>query len=600
MSVIHLSKIIFEQAKKYGDREELFTRNDDTKTWNPISWNSFASQVQATARALIAVGVKPQSNVGIYAQNTAESFYVDFANYAVRAVSIPMFATASISQIAYIIDDAEIETLFVGEQLQYDNAVAACAKTSTLKRIIVFDKKVQLHNNSIAFYFSDFQDLGSAKRDAEISQRQKDASPDDLAIIMYTSGTTGEPKGVMLHHSNFIEAMRIHDHALPTFSENDRSIAFLPLSHIFERAWCYYCLYTGAKIYINLRPQEVQTAIREIRPTVMCSVPRFWEKVYIGVREKVDAYSPLMKGVVTWALALGEIYNLNYLRLEKKPPLWLKLRYKLVDKLIFSKVKKTIGIENANFFPVAGAALDDTINIFLRSMGVPIIIGYGLTETTATVTCFRGTQYQIGSVGIAMTDIQIKIGEDNEILLKGKTITNGYYKKPETTKAAFTNDGWFRTGDAGKLDKAGNLTIVERIKDLFKTSNGKYIAPQQIEMKLGSNKYIDQTAVIGDQRNYVTAIIVPAMDEVKKIAASKNIRFEISDELLVHPEIISFYKQLIDTLQQEMASYEKIKKFALIKKGFTIESGEMTSTLKLRRAVIMQNYKRLIEEMYKN
>lgn len=598
MSIPHFSKIIFRQAEKYQDRNVFFTRDNETKTWNPITWKHFADQVTKASRSLITLNTKRGDRIGIYTQNMAESFYVDFANFGVGAISVPMFATSSVSQISYIINDAGIETLFVGEQTQYDNALKAADNCPGLARIIVFDPNVNLHNNGLAFYYKDFIDLGSAKHDKEIAERQAQASPDDIAIIMYTSGTTGEPKGVILNHSNFLEAMRIHDLALPTFSENDRSIAFLPLSHIFERAWCYYCLYRGAVIYINLRPQEIQTAIREVHPTVMCSVPRFWEKVYIGVKEQIDSFKPYMKGIVTWALALGEIYNLHYLRQEKNPPLFLKLKYKFVDKLIFSKVKKTVGIENANFFPTAGAALEDGINIFLRSMGIPIIIGYGLTESTATVCCFRPTRYVIGSAGKIMDGLEARIGEDNEIQLKGKTITQGYYKKTEATEAAFI-DGWFRTGDAGKIDSEGNITLVERIKDLFKTSNGKYIAPQQIEMKLGTSKYIDQAAVIGDQRNYVTAIIVPALSEVEKLAAERNIRYKLIDELLTHSDIIAFYKSLIDSLLQEMAPYEKVKKFTLIKKGFTIESGEMTSTLKLRRAVIMQNYRKLIDEMYK-
>jgi long-chain acyl-CoA synthetase len=598
MSIPHFSDIIFRQAEKYQDRNVFFTRNDENKTWNPITWKHFADQVTQASRSLITLNTKRGDRIGIYTQNMAESFYVDFANFGVGAISVPMFATSSVSQIAYIINDAGIDTLFVGEQTQYDNALKAADKCPSLERIIVFDPTVNLRNNGLAFYYKDFIDLGSARHDKEIAERQAQASPDDFAIIMYTSGTTGEPKGVILNHSNFLEAMRIHDLALPTFSENDRSIAFLPLSHIFERAWCYYCLYRGAVIYINLRPQEIQTAIREVRPTVMCSVPRFWEKVYIGVKEQIDSFKPYMKGVVTWALALGEIYNLDYLRQEKNPPVLLKLKYKLVDKLIFSKVKKTVGIENANFFPTAGAALEDGINIFLRSMGIPIIIGYGLTESTATVCCFRPTRYVIGSAGKIMAGLEARIGEDNEIQLKGKTITQGYYKKPEATEAAFI-DGWFKTGDAGKIDSEGNITLVERIKDLFKTSNGKYIAPQQIEMKLGTSKYVDQAAVIGDQRNYVTAIIVPALPEVEKLATERNIRYKLIDELLTHPDIVAFYQSLIDSLQQEMASYEKVKKFTLIKKGFTIESGEMTSTLKLRRAVIMQNYRKLIDEMYK-
>lgn len=597
MSVSHFSSIIYEQANKYGDRAVFYARDDQQQTWNPITWNEFAGQITQAARSLLTLNTLRGDRIGIYAQNMAEDFYIDFANFAVGAISVPMFATASAAQLTYIINDAGIETLFVGEQLQYDNALQAATQCASLKRIIVLDKKTDLRNNGIAFYYSDFLELGSSRHDKEIENRQAQASADDIAIIMYTSGTTGEPKGVILNHSNFLEVMRIHDSALPTFSENDRSIAFLPLSHIFERAWCYYCLYRGATIYINLRPQEIQKTIQEVRPTVMCSVPRFWEKVYIGVRERIDNFNPTMKGIVAWAVALGEIYNLQYIRLGKKPPVLLALKYKLADKLIFAKVKKTVGIENANFFPTAGAALENSINVFLRSLGIPIIIGYGLTETTATVCCFRPTGYSIGSCGKLMDGIEAKIGEDNEILLKGKTITQGYFNKPEATAAAFS-DGWFKTGDAGKLDEQGNITLIERIKDLFKTSNGKYIAPQQIEMKLGTSKYIDQAAVIGDQRNYVTAIIVPAISEIEKIAEEQNIRYKTIDELLATTAIKDFYQNLIDTLQQEMASYEKIKKFTLIKRGFTIESGEMTSTLKLRRAVIMQNYKLLIDEMY--
>lgn len=598
MSASHFSRIIYEQAKKYGDRTVFYTRDDQQQTWNPITWNEFAGQITQAARSLLTLNTLRGDRIGLYAQNMAEDFYIDYANFAVGAISVPMFATASAAQIAYIINDAGIETLFVGEQLQYDNALQAATQCTSLKRIIVLDKKTDLRNNGIAFYYSDFLELGSARHDKEIEIRQAQASVDDTAIIMYTSGTTGEPKGVVLNHSNFLETMRIHDLALPTFSENDRSIAFLPLSHIFERAWCYYCLYRGTTIYINLRPQEIQKTIQEVRPTVMCSVPRFWEKVYIGVKERIDNFNPTMKGIVAWAVALGEIYNLQYIRLGKKPPVLLALKYKLADKLIFAKVKKTVGIENANFFPTAGAALENSINVFLKSLGIPIIIGYGLTETTATVCCFRPTGYEIGSCGQLMDGIEAKIGEDNEILLKGKTITQGYYNKPEATAAAFT-DGWFKTGDAGKLDEQGNITLIERIKDLFKTSNGKYIAPQQIEMKLGTSKYIDQAAVIGDQRNYVTAIIVPTISEIEKIAEEKHISYKTIDELLEKSTIKDFYQNLISMLQQEMAPYEKIKKFTLIKRGFTIESGEMTSTLKLRRAVIMQNYKLLIEEMYK-
>lgn len=590
------STIIFNQAKKYGERPAFFFRSENG--WQPQSWQAFAEETKKCALSLLNYGIQIQQTVGIYAQNMPENFYVDYANFAIRAISVPLFATASVAQLVYILNDANVKLLFVGEETQYKNAMEAFPNIPSLKLIVVIDPTVKMEGNPNAMYYHEFiatyhqQDI-----DHEFLQRQQTTDEEDLALIMYTSGTTGEPKGVMLKHASFMEAMRIHDEAVPYLTEADRSVAFLPLSHIFERAWSYYCFYRGTQVYINLRPQEIQTTLKEIRPTAMCSVPRFWEKVYQGVKEHLDRFSPAMKGIVVWALALGEIYHLTYLRVGKKPPLWLKIRYQIVDKLIFSKVKKTVGIENANIFPVAGAALDDSINVFFRSMGIPIVIGYGLTETTASVSCFRQTNYKIGTIGKPMLDIQLRIGEDHEIQVKGKTVTAGYYNKPEATAAAFV-DGWFKTGDAGKIDAEGNLILIERIKDLFKTSNGKYIAPQQLEMKLGSDKHIEQVAVIGDQRNYVTAIIVPNMEVVHQLAKQHNISFQLEDELLENPIVMDFYRTLIDQLQKEMAPFEKIKKFTLIKKAFSIETGELTSTLKLRRAIIQQNYHQQIEAMY--
>ncbi|MGC9151509.1 MAG: AMP-dependent synthetase/ligase [Microbacter sp.] len=590
------STIIFEQAKKYGERPAFFSRSQ--AGWQPQSWLGFAEETRKCALSLLNYGVQIQQTVAIYAQNMPENFYIDYANYAIRAVSVPLFATASVSQLTYILKDAGVNILFAGEENQYQNALQALPNIPSLKLIVVMDPSVNIDAHFPAMHYHEFiATYHRPEAQAELAHRQQTTDEEDLALIMYTSGTTGEQKGVMLKHTSFREAMRIHDDAVPYFTEADRSVAFLPLSHIFERAWCYYCFYKGAKVYINLRPQEIQTSLKEIRPTAMCSVPRFWEKVYQGVKEHLDHFSPAMKGLVVWALALGEIYHLHYLRVGKKPPLWLKLRYQLVDRLIFSKVKKTVGIENGNIFPVAGAALDDSINIFFRSMGIPIVIGYGLTETTASVSCFRQTNYKIGTIGKPMLNVQIRIGEEHEIQVKGKTVTAGYYNKPEATSAAFV-DGWFKTGDAGKIDEEGNLILIERIKDLFKTSNGKYIAPQQLEMKLGSDKNIEQVAVIGDQRNYVTAIVVPNMETVHQLAKQHGIAFQLEDELLEHPVVMEFYRKLIDQLQQEMASFEKIKKFTLIKKAFSIETGELTSTLKLRRAIILQNYHQQIEAMY--
>jgi long-chain acyl-CoA synthetase len=599
ITVPHLSELVSIQVKKYGNKPALWSRDEATATWKPYSWIEFDKHIKIAAKALFDKGVRPKQNIAIYSQNKIESFVVDFAAFQVRASVVPLYATSSTEQVQYIADDAEVEIIFVGEQFQYDNAYEAQKISRSLKRIVVFDDTVKTHGEETTVLFKDFmKNAESSSTDVAEEMKNTPASDNDIATIIYTSGTTGASKGVMLMHYNYREVLRIHNERLVSVTDKDRSLNFLPISHIFERAWCYFCLLHGIEVYVNLHPQDVQKVITEVHPTLMCAVPRFWEKVYIAVKQRLFSMSPIMRGVVIWGVSVGEHYNLRCLRKGRKPSVWLRLQYKLADKMVFSKVKKTLGIENANFFPVAGASLSNEIIIFLRSIGIPIMYGYGLTETTATVCCYPYDHYMLGSVGSKMPDVDVKIGDDDEILVKGGTVTPGYYKRPEETKAAFTADGYFRTGDAGRLE-GNNLILTERIKDLFKTSNGKYIAPQQIEMRLLSNLYIDQVAVIGDRRNYVTAIVAPAIDAIKQYAETANIQCDSIDGLLRNEQIKQFLLDQITESQKDMASYEVIKKIAIIKKPFTLEGGELTNTLKLRRAVIVQKYASLIEDMYK-
>ncbi|OIP81232.1 MAG: long-chain fatty acid--CoA ligase [Porphyromonadaceae bacterium CG2_30_38_12] len=598
MSELHFSQIVGAQAKKYSTKIAFNFRKNLTDHWVHLSWTDFDKQVNVLADALLELGVEAQNCVGQFSQNMTENLVVDFALYSIRGVMVPIYATSSASQLDYIVNDAGIAILFVGEQQQYDIALEVAKKSQTLRKIIVFDADVQLHNHADAMYYTDLIRLGNQSRNrSKVEALKQAASANDLACILYTSGTTGNPKGVMLPHSAFMEGMRTHKIRIHSVTDQDISIAFLPLSHVFERTWTYFCMYVGVEVFINFRPLEIQQTIKDVRPSLMCSVPRFWEKVYAGVQENISKMTPFKQGLVTWAVAVGKTYNFDYLRKEKVPPLLLKIKYNIADKLIFSKVKKTIGVENANMLPTAGAKLSDEINVFFRSIGIPIVYGYGLTETTATVTCFDYTDYEIGTVGTVMPDLEVKIGTDNEILVKGKTVFKGYYKNEKATREAFTDDGWFRTGDAGFI-KNGSLTLTERIKDLFKTSNGKYIAPQAIETRLTLDPYIDQVATIGDERNYVTAIIAPSIPALEAFATTLNINFTDSEDLLQKPEIISLINERIKHAQKDMANYEMIKRFKLIKKGFTIETGELTNTLKMRRAVIMQKYKSLIDDMY--
>lgn len=597
MELIHFSKLVSYKAKKNGSRTALLYRDYSLAKWVPMTWNEIKERVEKAARALVAFGVKEQSLVGICSQNMPQAVIADFANYANRAVSVPMYATASVEQIEYIVDDARMEVLFVGEQPQYDNALKVLKTSACLKHIVVFDSNVDLRGERDAIYFSDFLKLGeSTENQPEIERRTRNAKDEDLAIVMYTSGTTGQSKGVMLTHANMLAGMHIHDMRLTTLNRHDTAMSFLPMTHIFERAWVYFMFLKDIKVYLNLRPSDIQQTIKEVRPTLLCSVPRFWEKIAAGVQEKIDTFSPFKKAMVTWALEVGKDFNLNHRRVKKRASLRLWLQYRIADRFIFSILKKIVGINRGRMFPVAGAAMDDKLAVFFLSMGLPIVYGYGLTETCATVCCYPYKEFTIGSLGTLMPEVEVKIGDDNEILVKGKTVCVGYYNKPEATADAFV-DGWFRTGDAGRLE-GDTLYMTDRIKDLFKTSNGKYIAPQQIETILGADRYIEQVAVIGNNRNFVTAIIAPNLEAVKNFAAANNIAYDRVEDLMVHPKIIELIEERIAEGQKNMAPYEKIKKFRLIKRGFSIESGELTSTLKLRRAVIQQNYAGLIEEMY--
>ena len=599
MIYYHFAELIHRQAEKYGNRTALKHRDNATGKWLKISWREFSDKVMLTAKAMAEFGIKVQENIGVYSQNMPQCLYTDFGAYGNRVVSIPMYATNSPGQIEYIINDAKIRTLFVGEQLQYNNAFKVQKDSKYLERLVVFDPAVKMNpEDKTSIYFDDFLRLGdNAHAESTVKIRMTEAVPEDLATIIYTSGTTGESKGVMLPHSCYLEAMRIHDVRLPLVTDKDLSMSFLPMTHIFEKAWCYYCLHKGVTIAINQDPKMIQKTLPEVHPTLMCNVPRFWEKVYAGVHEKINSASPAMKKIFLDAIETGRKYNLEYKNKGIPAPCSLKLKFQFYNKTVFTLLKKVLGIERGRFFPVAGAPLSDTINEFLQSVNIPIAYGYGLSETTATVCFYPEIGFQFGSIGEVMPGVQVKIDPgNNEILVKGKTVMSGYYNKPEETRKAFTEDGFFRTGDAGRLE-GNTLFFTERIKDLYKTSNGKYIAPQAIEMVISGDNYIEQIAVIGDQRKFVSALIVPAYPLLEQYAGEKGISFERREELVKNKDIIRFIEARVEEHQKNLASYEKIKRFTLLPEPFMMGC-ELTDTLKLRRPVVLQKYATEIEAMY--
>lgn len=597
----HYSVLIHEQARKYGAKPVLTFRNFGSLKWKTVSWNQFSLRVKQVSNALLNLGLKPQEKIAVFAQNSIQYLYTDFGAYGVRVITIPFYATSSEQQIQYMIQDAGVRYLFVGEQEQYDKTHRIFALCPTLERIIIFDPSVRISTHDPhALFFEDFLKLGEGfPRQSEVEKISAEATEEDICNILYTSGTTGESKGVILTHGMYKAAMEANGLCVPV-TDKDRVINFLPFAHIFEKAWAYLILTFGGELIINTYPKEIQDSMRETHPTCMASVPRFWEKVYIAVKEKIEKSSVIQRKVFEHALSVGRKRNVTYLSRGKRVPIHLEMEYQLVNKTILSLVRKQLGLENANLFPTAGAFVSPEVEEFVHSIGLHMLVGYGLTESLATVSCdHKDKPYTVGSVGRPIHNIEIKIGEDDEILLKGPTITPGYFQREHINNTAFDKDGFFHTGDAGYL-KDGELFLKERIKDLFKTSNGKYIAPQMVEGMLLVDKFIDQAVVIADQRKYVSALLVPEFRVLEEWAKDNGIAFENREDLCDNICVQKMYKERIDTLQQRLASYEQIKTFTLLAHHFSMESGELTNTLKLKRSVINKNFKDIIDKMYED
>lgn len=595
----HLSVLIHDLANKYGDKTALTFKKFGSDKWQSVSWNQFSLRVKQVSNALLNIGAKPHDKIAVFSQNCVHYLYTDFGAYGIKVCSIPFYATSSEQQIQYMINDGQVRFLFVGEQDQYDKAHRVFALCPSLERIIIFDSSVRISTHDpAALYFKDFIKLGeNLPRQTEVEALYQSASMDDMANILYTSGTTGDSKGVMLTYGQYDAALRANDEVVPV-SEKDRVINFLPFTHIFERGWAYLCLSEGAQLFINTYPHEIQESMRQVHPTCMSSVPRFWEKVYIAVKAKMDEAGSVQKKLFYHALAVGRKRNIEYIANGKRPPLTLELEYKIINKTILSLVRKQLGLEHPNIFPTAGAYVSPEVEEFILSVGIGMVVGYGLTESLATVSCVHlDKKFTIGSVGRPISSIQIKIGEDNEILLKGPTITKGYYHRDTTNAKVFDEEGFFRTGDAGYM-KDGELFLTERIKDLFKTSNGKYIAPQQVESLLLVDKFIDQVAVIADQRKFVSALIVPEFRLVEDWAREHHIAFSSREDLCANEQVKKMLQERINTLQQQLAYYEQIKRITLLPHHFSMESGELTNTLKIRRPIINKNYQAEIDKMY--
>ncbi len=599
-----LVEIISTQAKRYGDREAYrFCWRKDGE-WLPTSWNEFKTQVEVSGKALAGMGLLEKDTIAICSPNTPQILITEFGAFRNRVTVIPIYSSSSQEQFDFIVGNGEAKVVFVGDSHQYPLAYNYWKKhPGAIRRIVVFknDELELRDDDTVTIFWDDFVRLGmDAGEDIanEVERRMSESIPEDMATLIYTSGTTGEPKGVAITHSNYDAAIEKHLQLLHQVKDTDLSMSFLPMSHILEKAWSFFCVTKGIAIAVNYDPRLIQDTIHDVHPNIMCCVPRFWEKVYAGVKEKIAAMGRIQRIMVNRALKCGKKRNIDYVRRGRQVPWLLDKEYDFWNKRIFSKLKHAIGIPNPNMFPTAGAPLSDRIVEFLRSVGIEVVIGYGLSETTATVSFYPSIDYEIGTVGVPLPGLEVRIDKNGEILVKGPTVTPGYYKNPEANKAAFTEDGFFRTGDAGYFTRNGALVLTERVKDLFKTSNGKYVAPQMLESRLAENKYIDEVAVIGDQRKFVTALIVPNLSQLRRWAEEKGVDYSDTESFVANPDVVKFMLGEINKVQQGVAEYEKIKRITLLPHHFSIMNGEVTNTMKVRRPIVARRYAKEIEAMY--
>ncbi|HDL8054256.1 AMP-dependent synthetase/ligase [Yersinia enterocolitica] len=585
-------------------RQQISQRTDKVafREWSPegekqLTWRQIDTHVTRISAALLSVGAAIQERIGIFANNSMAWSLADLAILQIRGVSVPLYATNTTAQAAYVVNDADVRILFVGGQAQFDVAITLKPLCPQLSHIVVLDPGVDLRGCEYAQHLADFEQQPDAVQQHLLTARIDGCDLSDLFTLIYTSGTTGEPKGVMLEYRNMAAQLYLHDQRL-TLTSDDTSLSFLPLSHVFERAWSFYVMHTGAQnVYIS-DTNWVRAAMQAVKPTVMCAVPRFYEKVFSAINDKVALAKWHRRMLFRWAVGCGERKFQN-LQSEQTSSWFSEQMYKLADSLVLSKLRGVLG-GKVRFLPAAGARLDDNIILFFQAIGINIKYGYGMTETCATVSCWEEKDFRFGSIGKPLPGIEVRLGAENEIQVRGPIVMRGYFNKPQETAESFTEDGWLKTGDAGALDPQGNLFITERLKDLMKTSGGKYIAPQMIEGTLGQDRFIEQIAIIADTRKFVSALIVPCFESLEEYAHSINLKYHDRLELLRHSHIVSLFEQRLKDMQKELAKFEQVKRFTLLPQAFTMETGELTPTLKLRRKIILQRYQNEIDSMYRD
>ncbi|MFC5191567.1 AMP-dependent synthetase/ligase [Algoriphagus aquatilis] len=580
MQLTRLFDLIPYQISKYN-KEVSFARKDNG-VWRTYSSTEVKKIIDNLSLAFLAQGISEGNKVAIISENRPEWNFIDLALQQIGAISVPMYPTITSEDYAYIFNHAEVKMIFVGDQIIFDKA----AQVAEDRKIYSFD------HLEVVEHWSSLEEKGESGDLAALEESKSKVKPEDLFTIIYTSGTTGKPKGVMLTHANVLSNLISVSHIMSPPPGVSKVLSFLPLCHIFERTASFCFIYLGYSVYYAENMDKIGENLKEVQPHVFNTVPRLLEKVYDKIVAKGYELTGVKKKLFFWALDLG-------LKYEPSTEMggWYDFQLKLANKLIFSKWREALG-GNIMQINSGASALQPRLARVFWAAGIRVCEGYGLTETSPVVTASIGTkeEIRIGYVGKIVKDVQVKIAEDGEILVKGPNVMQGYYKEPEMTAEVLKN-GWFHTGDIGELD-GDYLKITDRKKEMFKTSGGKYIAPQVMENKFKESPLIEQLIVVGDGRNYPAALIVPSFDGLREYCKRKDIPYTSDAEMVQKPEIKEKYQIEVDSYNKYFGKWEQIKRFKLLDKPWGIDTGELTPTMKLKRKVITQKYQQQIEEIY--
>ncbi|MGH9747034.1 MAG: AMP-dependent synthetase/ligase [Candidatus Acidiferrales bacterium] len=562
--------------------------------WQSTSAGEMLRRIAGLSKALAELGVKAGDRVGLFAPNCPEWHVADFAILGLGAVNVPVYFNESADRLAYILNDSGAQVIFTAGDSQARKIAECRARIPGIQHVISTAPPDDVPGEVLRY-----DALIASAADADILEyRRRGAvlTGDALATIIYTSGTTGEPKGVMLTHSN-LTSNAIDGTSAHEFKPSDVALEFLPLAHVYERIAGYSYLFNGVSIAYLERIEDVPQALLEVHPTIAAAVPRFFEKIYANILEKGHRESGIKRSIFDWALRVAE-QSVPWRAYGKSASRGLRLQWRVADALVYSKIREGLGSGGAQRFSSGGAPLAPELAEFYWSIGIAIHQGYGLTETSPVVTANTPAANKVGTVGRPIPNVQVKIAEDGEILVKGPNVMQGYYHKPEETKAVFTPDGWFRTGDIGRLDDDGYLIITDRKKELLKTAAGKFVAPAPIENTLKTSPYITNAIVVGDKRKFVSVLIVPNFANIESAARKSGHDFATPAQMSADPWVRDLLSSEIERLTAPLAQYEKPKRFALLDQDFTYATGELTYTMKMKRRVIEQRYQDVIARLY--